>query len=144
MSLKRAPSSWWKWKLGSIAVETGLLPSTPKTESKLRQCCIWQREMPLGEWATSRPGKNFKIPKYFMPKFESCCQGYSWSRRARKDDPQPGQCWPHKGGGFYRSKLWCWWASTGHNELDWMVSSNVRWTSVYTILYSLVLDYTMI
>jgi len=53
---------------GSEGVVTGLEPRRPESYNKSRQYFIWHREIPLWEWAISRPKKYLRVPRSLILK----------------------------------------------------------------------------
>jgi len=62
MSVKRGEVSLWSLIEGSNGVETSLAPRNPESCRRSKQYFLWQREIPLCEWATSSPKKYFRVP----------------------------------------------------------------------------------
>ena len=63
MSAKCSPSLWLSLRLGSIGSPAGLQPKKPVSSNKERVYFLWERYIPVEDFAISSPRKYFSGPR---------------------------------------------------------------------------------
>jgi len=65
--------------------QSASLNRKPASSSKSMQYCLWEREILAGEWETSKPKKNFRVPKLVDDLAENPIASVNIAYRAGRD-----------------------------------------------------------